>query len=78
MSTVDDIFNAAQSLAPAEQWALVHRLCEAMPGEAWKIFDEAEIAELDRRMEEIESGKIETIPWSEARRQMYARLKRNG
>jgi putative addiction module component (TIGR02574 family) len=78
MSTVDDIFNAAQSLDPADRWALVHRICDSLPDEAWGIFDEAEISLLDQRLADVESGKVETIPWPEARRQIYARLKRDG
>jgi putative addiction module component (TIGR02574 family) len=78
MSTVDDIFNAAQSLGLAERWNLVNRLWDSLPTEAWELFDEAEIALLDQRMADVDSGKVETIPWSEARRQMHSWLKHDG
>ena len=78
MSTVDDIFNAAQTLGLAERWRLVNRLWDAMPTEAWEIFDEAELALLDQRMADVDSGKVDTISWPEARHEMYSWLKRDG
>lgn len=78
MSSVDDIFNAAQSLGLAERWNLVNRLWDSLPVEAWELFDEAEIALLDQRVADVDSGKVDTVAWSTARREIYSWLKGNG
>jgi len=36
--------------------------------------EEAWAQELERRIREVESGAVKMIPWSEARRQLRARL----
>jgi putative addiction module component (TIGR02574 family) len=77
MSSPDEIFHAVQLLAPSEQWQLVSRLWDALPPEAW-VPDEAELALLDQRMAEFESGEVQAIPGEEVRRQLRSWQKRDG
>jgi putative addiction module component (TIGR02574 family) len=77
MSSADEIFNAAQLLSPHDQWQLVARLWQSLPPEAIEI-DERESELLDRRMAELESGKVEAIPGEEVRRYLRSWIQRNG
>jgi putative addiction module component (TIGR02574 family) len=64
MSSVDDAFLAAESLAPAEKLQLISRLWETMPFTGWRPSD-SDLAEVKRRWAEIESGTVKAIPWED-------------
>jgi putative addiction module component (TIGR02574 family) len=64
MSSVDDAFLAAESLAPVEKLQLISRLSETIPSTGWRPSD-SDLAEVKRRWAEIESGKAKTIPWED-------------
>lgn len=66
----DKVLAAALRLKPRQRAALVERLVESMPPDP-KV-EEAWEAEIKRRIDEIESGAVKTIPWSLARRQIFA------
>jgi putative addiction module component (TIGR02574 family) len=77
MSTPDDIFDAVQALSLTERWRLVNRLWEALPDEASELCDPAEIALLDERMAEIESGKVDTVPGEVVKKWLRERIQAN-
>jgi putative addiction module component (TIGR02574 family) len=62
MSSVDDAFLAAESLAPVEKLQLISRLWESIPPAGWRP-SEGDLAEVKRRWAEYEAGREETIPW---------------
>jgi putative addiction module component (TIGR02574 family) len=76
MSTPQEILAAIESLAPDEQRYVAQQIRDAYPlADEW-IPDEAELALLDQRMEDIDSGKVEPLPASEVRRILRDRLNR--
>jgi hypothetical protein len=77
MSTTDEIFAALNSLPPRDKWTLLARVWEQFPPETWPLPDEGEVALLDSRFAEIDSGAVPTIPWVEAQRQMHEHLNRH-
>jgi hypothetical protein len=76
MSTPQEILAAIESLAPEEQRFIAQQVSEIYLESDDCMPDERELAELDQRMAELESGKVEWIPGSEVRRQLHERLKR--
>jgi putative addiction module component (TIGR02574 family) len=62
MSSVDDAFFAAESLAPAEKLQLIYRLWETIPPAGWRPSD-SDLAEVKRRWAEYEAGREKAIPW---------------
>ena len=64
--TVDALVSQAQSLPDEERALLVERLMltlhdyQAEVDAAWEI-------EIERRIDDIDSGRVKTIPWEEAK-----------
>ena len=74
MSSVDDAFLAAQSLAPAEKLQLISRLWETRPPVGAFRPSDADLAEVKRRWAEYEAGKVGLVPWEEVRDRIRQRL----
>ncbi len=76
MSTPQEILAAIESLAPDQQRFIAQQVSEIyLEADDWTP-DEHELVELDQRMADMESGKVESIPGSEVRRMLRERLKR--
>ena len=61
----------ALKLPPEARGALASRLLESLHDEVADPDAEAAWeAEIDRRLRELDSGKVKTVPWSEARKQI--------
>jgi len=74
MSSVDDAFLAAQSLAPAEKLQLISRLWEDLPpAEAFRPSD-GDLKEVKRRWAEYEAGRMEAVKWDEVRDEVRRRI----
>ncbi len=76
--TSAEIFRDALALPPHSRAALVDSLLESLDGEpegddVSGIADEWR-AEIRRRLDQIDSGAVKMIPWSEARKSLWARL----
>ena len=70
VATPEKLLAAALRLKPRDRAALADRLVESLPPDpdveaAWE-------AEIKKRIDEIESGAVKPIPWSIARRQIFA------
>jgi putative addiction module component (TIGR02574 family) len=65
MSSVDDAFLAAQSLAPAEKLQLISRVWETIPPAKDFRPSDSDLAEVKRRWAEYEAGKVQAIPWEQ-------------
>ena len=74
MSSVEDAFLAAESLAPAEKLQLISRLWETIPPAKDFRPSDGDLAEVKRRWAEYEAGKVEAIPWDEIRDSVRRRL----
>lgn len=73
MTRVEELFEQVRSLSPDEQEAF--RLLLNSEAE-----DDIELSpewksEIQRRIEDIDSGRVKTIPWEEVQKKLEARLR---
>ena len=61
-------------LDPKERAELTGLLIESLEPESEPGVEEAWIAEVERRLAELDSGAVKTIPWDELRSKLYAKL----
>lgn len=67
-----ELFDEAMRLEPRERASLIRLLIESLDVETDEGAEDAWRVEIERRMAELDSGAVETIPWEEVR----ARLER--
>jgi len=60
------------TLRPEERADVAAILMESLDDSVDEDVEQAWADELKRRIQEVESGAVETVPWSEARRRMLA------
>jgi putative addiction module component (TIGR02574 family) len=74
----EDLRKAALKLPPKARAALAEDLFDSLADEADEEEDveAAWAAEIERRVEEVESGNAKTVPWSEAQKQIAETLKK--
>ena len=65
-------------LDPKERAELTGLLIESLEPESESGVEEAWIAEVERRVAELDSGAVKTIPWDELRSKLYAKLNAAG
>lgn len=58
-------------LDPEERAALTGLLIESLDPESEEGVEEAWVAEIERRMVELDSGVVQSIPWDELRVRLY-------
>lgn len=58
-------------LDPEERAALTGLLIESLEPESEGGVEQAWVAEIERRMVELDSGAVQTIPWDEVRARLY-------
>jgi putative addiction module component (TIGR02574 family) len=75
MSKVEFDFN---KLSIAERIQLAEELWDSIPESADIALSDAQRAELDRRLEDLEQYPDAGEPWEVVRARLYARLKRGG
>ncbi len=68
-----DLLKEALKLPPEARAALAGYLLESLDQEVDEGAEAAWHAEIDRRLGELDSGKVKPIPWSEARRKIAGR-----
>jgi len=69
-SHVDDVFSKAMKLDPDERAELAERLLDSLrPADAG--VRESWRAEIRARIEELDSGSIESVTWQEARARIF-------
>ena len=70
-SDIAKLIEEALKLPPEARGALANRLLESLHGaDADPDAEAAWDAEIARRLQELDSGTVETVPWSEARQQI--------
>jgi putative addiction module component (TIGR02574 family) len=72
---VSEVLEKALTLSTQERGLLIDRLVESLDeGPAEEGVEEAWEEEIKRRVDDIRSGKVKTIPGEEVRRRLAARL----
>ena len=66
--TAEDVLTNALSLTAEERGKVAATLIESLDEQVDDGADEAWADEIQRRLDEIDAGKVQLIPWDEARR----------
>jgi len=69
-ATVDELLRQALELDPKAREELATLLLESVPRESQEEVDAAWEATIRRRVQELESGAVQTIPWEDVRRKL--------
>ena len=69
-----EIFEAALSLDDSERAELTALLLDSLDGPADEGAEAAWLVEIERRMQEIDSGAVELVPWAEVRERLHRDL----
>ena len=72
--TLQDLYREASELSESERAELAGLLLESLESEPEADVEAAWAEEIERRVREIDSGKVKTVPWEQVRAQMHARL----
>jgi putative addiction module component (TIGR02574 family) len=68
-----ELFEEAIKLDPEERATLIRLLIESVDAESDDGAEDAWRVEIERRMAELDSGTVQTIPWEELRARLYRR-----
>ena len=69
-----NVLRDAVELSETERATLAGLLIESLEGEPEGDVQEAWSAEIERRVLELDSGTVETIPWEDVRQRLLDRL----
>jgi len=67
-----DLYESAMSLNDQDRAELVGMLLESLDIEQEPGVEAAWIEEIERRVTELDSGEVESVPWSEVRSRVFA------
>ena len=73
-TSAEELYKKALGLKERERAALAARLIESLDTEIEEGVEAAWLAEVERRMEELDSGKVQSIPWDEVRARLLGNL----
>lgn len=73
MDPVTELFRKAADLPEEDRAALAGLLIESLESERDPDVDEAWAAEIERRVEDIKSGRVEGVPWETVRARLLGR-----
>lgn len=71
---VAELLREASQLPEPDRAELAGRLLEGLHGAPEAGVEAAWAEEVERRVRDIDSGAVQTIPWEEVRAKLYARL----
>jgi putative addiction module component (TIGR02574 family) len=69
--TAQRLYEEAMRLDPKDRAALTGLLIESLEAESEEGVEQAWVAEIERRMTELDSGSVQTIPWEQLRTRLY-------
>ena len=75
--TYEEVLRTAQSLSEADRVQLVEELLSTLSPTDTAPLDDAWLAEIDRRSNELDSGEAKTIPWDDVQRSARERANLN-
>jgi putative addiction module component (TIGR02574 family) len=68
-----ELFEEAMRLDPEERATLMRLLIDTLDAESEAGAEDAWRIEVERRITELDSGAVETVPWDELRARLYQR-----
>ena len=71
---VAELLKEASRLPESERAELAGRLIESLEGEPDPDVEVAWAEEVERRVRQLDSGEVKTIPWAEVRAKLHAHL----
>jgi putative addiction module component (TIGR02574 family) len=71
--SAQELFEEAMRLNPEERATLMRLLIENLDGESEEGVEDAWRLEVERRMAELDSGSVQTVPWEELKARLYRR-----
>ncbi|WP_437319542.1 addiction module protein [Sorangium sp. So ce385] len=71
----EELLDQAMKLPESERRVLALRLLESVGEESPEEVERAWVEEARRRLDEIRAGRSQSVPWEEARRRIFARLR---
>ncbi len=71
IASTEQIVAAALALPEDNRLELADRLMESLDGPPDDDVERAWAVEIARRLEEVRSGKVVTVPWEEARKRIF-------
>jgi putative addiction module component (TIGR02574 family) len=74
MGAVAELFKRASELSDEERATLAGLLIESLETEMDSNVEQAWAAEVERRLAELDSGAVRTIPWEAVRAKLHERL----
>lgn len=72
--TLQDLYREASELTENERAELAGLLLESLESEPDAEVEATWAEEVERRVREIDSGKVRTIAWAQVRAELYGRL----
>ena len=70
----DDLFKRALQLTEAERAELAGMLLESIEPDGDPGVEQSWLAEIERRMEQLDSGQVQAIPWDKVRTRLSSRI----
>lgn len=71
---VHDLYREAVELSESERAELAGLLLESLQTEPDPDVEAAWAEEIERRVRDIDEGRVQTIPWEQVRAELHARL----
>ena len=71
--SAQELFEEAMRLDPEERATLMRLLVESLDTESEEGVEDAWRLEIERRMAELDSGSVQTIPWEELKARLFRR-----
>lgn len=68
-----ELFEEAMRLDPEERATLMRLLIDSLDAESEEGVDAAWMAEVERRVAELDSGAVQSLSWDELRARLYRR-----
>jgi putative addiction module component (TIGR02574 family) len=75
LASFEEILRAALELPPLQRAMLADHLLQSLDGPDQKDIDEAWAVEIERRIREIDEGKVELIPGEKVMEELRSRFK---
>ncbi|MGH7490358.1 MAG: addiction module protein [bacterium] len=72
--TFTDVWREAAALSEEDRASLAGLLIESLEGDSDPDVEAAWVAEIQRRVGELEAGTVESIPWEQVRQRLLDRL----
>ena len=74
----NELLAEALRLSPSERGELAARLIESLDPTTEEDVEAAWSAEIQKRLEELQTGQVQPLPWSEARRRILEDIEEPG